>query len=134
MTRMIDESLFTSAEGEIALFGSRCSDCGAHTFPRQGGCPSCTGAAMEEVPLSRVGTLWSFTVQAFEPKPPFTGPAEFVPYGVGYVELPGQLIVEARLTVNSPDELRIGMPMRLELVPFRDDDVLTFAFAPEVAA
>jgi uncharacterized protein len=124
--RTIDDSLFTP-DG-TALLGSRCDDCGAHTFPRQGGCPRCTGAAMADVPLVREGTLWSFTVQGFRPKPPYAGPEEFEPYGVGYVELPGQLIVEARLTEADPARLRIGMPMRLVFVPFAESS--TFAFAP----
>ncbi len=37
--------------------------------------------------------------------------------GVGYIELPGEVRVEARLTVADPDELRIGMPMELTLCP-----------------
>lgn len=84
--------------------------------------------------LPRYGVLWTFTVQSFRPKPPYLGPAEFEPYGVGYVELPGVVVVEARLTENDPERLRIGAPMELVLVPAHTDDdgtsVLTFAFAP----
>lgn len=133
--RTVDDSLFTDTPDGPALLGSRCTDCGAHTFPRQGGCPRCTGASMVDTPLARAGTLWSFTVQGFRPKPPYVGPEPFEPYGVGYVELPGQLIVESRLTESDPAALRIGMPVRLELVPFHTDPdgtpVLTFAFSPE---
>lgn len=127
--RTVDDTLFTA--DRTALLGSRCADCGAHTFPRQDGCPRCTGASMVDVPLSRTGTLWSWTVQGFRPKPPYTGTAAHEPYGVGYVELPGQLIVEARLVESDPAELEIGTPMELALVPFRDGadgPVLTFAF------
>ncbi|ODT98881.1 MAG: DNA-binding protein [Pseudonocardia sp. SCN 72-86] len=135
LPRTVDDSLFTAGG---ALLGSRCDDCGAHTFPRQGGCPRCTGASMADVPLAREGTLWSFTIQGFRPKTPYRGPDEFEPYGVGYVELPGQLIVEARLTENDPDRLEIGMPVRMEMIPFRTDEagepVLTFAFSPVVSA
>ena len=53
----------------------------------------------------------------------------------GYVELPGQLRVEARLTVSNPDELVIGMPMELVVDPLCIDDegdqVVTYAFAPK---
>ncbi len=42
---------------------------------------------------------------------------EFEPYGVGYVELPGEVRVEARLTEYDPERLRIGMPMELTLIP-----------------
>lgn len=86
---------------------------------------------MEQV-LSRIGTLWSYTVQGFRPKPPYNGPAEFEPYGVGYVELPGEVMVETRLTENDPDVLEIGETMELVVVPYRRDDegndVVTFAF------
>lgn len=132
--RFVDPSLLAETDSGPALWGSRCRDCGAHTFPRQGGCPRCTGSAMEDVVLSRTGTLWSFTTQGFRAKPPYTGSATYEPYAVGYVELPGQLIVETRLVETDPDRLEIGMPVELALVPFRDvpDDadgpVHTFAF------
>ena len=70
--------------------------------------------------LARRGTLWSWTIQCFPPKsPPYAaGDADaFEPYGVGYVELPGEVRVEARLTEADADRLRIGMPMELTLVP-----------------
>jgi uncharacterized OB-fold protein len=57
-----------------------------------------------------------------------------VPFGVGYVELPGEVKVETRLTESDPAVLRPGMEMELTLVPFRTDDdgneVVTFAFRP----
>lgn len=135
MSALVDQDLFTGTPDGRALLGSRCADCAAHVFPRQDGCPRCTGGTMEDVPLARRGVLWAFTVQGFRPKPPYTGPEEFAPYGVGYVELPGQVIVEARLTEADPERLRIGMPMVLTWVPFRQEEdgtpVLTYAFAPE---
>ena len=42
--------------------------------------------------------LWTWTTQGFEPKPPYVADGEFEPYGVGYVEFPGFLRVEGRLT------------------------------------
>lgn len=90
---------------------------------------------MQEQLLDHTGTLWSFTVQGFRPKsPPYAGPAEFRPFGVGYVELAGQVIVESILTVDDPAALEIGMPMELVVVPFPAEDperqVVTFAFRP----
>ena len=76
-------------------------------------------------------------MQAFPPKaPPYLGPVgdDFEPYGVGYVELPGQLRVEGRLTISDPEQLQIGMEMELVLEPLCIDDdgnqVVTYAFAP----
>jgi uncharacterized OB-fold protein len=92
---------------------------------------------MAEHLLARRGRLWAWTTQEFPPPaPPYAGPARdaFVPFGVGYVELGGEVKVETRLTVADPDALELGMEMELELVPFRVDDdsneVVTFAFRP----
>lgn len=135
MSTLVDETLVIDTPDGPALLGSRCADCSAYTFPRQQGCPRCTRESMVDIPLSRTGTLWTFTVQGFRPKEPYAGPTDFEPFGVGYVELPGEVIVETRLTVADPDLLRIGMPMRMVLVPFRTGDdgepVSTFAFAPD---
>jgi uncharacterized OB-fold protein len=100
------------------------------TFPLRERCPSCGGAAEREL-LPPRGTLWTWTTQGFEPKPPYVadGDSAFVPYGVGYVELDGYLRVEGRLTEGDPERLRIGMPMRVVAV-MRGDRV-SYAFAPE---
>lgn len=132
----VAEGVFTWPSDEPALLGSRCSDCGNHMFPTQGGCNRCTGSSTEVVELARRGTLWTWTVQGFPPKsPPYAGAVEpFEPFGVGYVELPGQVKVEARLTEADPSKLSIGQEMELVLVPLRTDadgnDVMTFAFRP----
>jgi uncharacterized protein len=129
-TRLIDERLFINGG---ALRGAECTACATTTFPAQLSCPRCSASAMAEVALPRRGSLWSFTVQAFEPKQPYRGQTPFEPYGVGYVDL-GPVIVESRLTVNDPAALAIGQPVELTLFPaFTDDDgttVLSFAFGP----
>jgi uncharacterized OB-fold protein len=130
----IAEGLFTGPPEEPRLIGSRCSACGVVTFPRQRSCPRCASLEVEERLLARRGTLWSWTIQCFPPKsPPYVpvDPDEFEPYGVGYVELPGEVRVEARLTEADPERLEIGMPMELALVPApgeREGAVVTFAF------
>ena len=123
-------------EGGPQLIGSRCADCGIVTFPAQDSCPRCASTAMVEQWLARRGRLWAWTTQDFPPpSPPYTGPSgrDFVPFGVGFVELP-DVKIEARLTESSPDALAAGMEMELVLVPFRTDDdgneVVTFAFRP----
>jgi uncharacterized OB-fold protein len=118
------------------LVGSRCRDCAAVTFPAQGSCPRCAGQATDEHLLAATGTLWGFTIQGFPPKKPFlAADAPFTPYGVGYVELAGEVLVEARIVATSPDELRVGMPLRLVVVPFHTSETgeqqLTYAFASE---
>jgi uncharacterized OB-fold protein len=132
--RPIAERLFTWPSDTPQLIGSRCNRCGTVAFPAQDGCARCTAADSSEHLLAREGTLWTWTVQGFRPKsPPYVGPAEFVPFPLGYVELPGEVKVETRLVDVDPADLRIGMPMELAIVPFETesgDAVLTFAFRP----
>lgn len=133
----IADGVFTWPADEPQLIGSRCTSCGIVTFPSQGSCPRCASTEMAEHLLARRGRLWAWTTQGFPPpSPPYSGASgkDFIPYGVGYVELPGEVKVETRLTESDPARLQIGMEMELVVVPFRSDDdgndVMTFAFQP----
>ena len=136
--RPVAEGLFTwppSADTPTRLIGSACADCELVSFPAATHCVRCAGTDLKERLLSDRGTLWTYTTQNFRPpSPPYDGPDAFEPFTVGYVELPGEVLVEGRLTEPDPGELRIGQPMRLTLVPYtvQDDgtEVMTFAFAP----
>jgi uncharacterized OB-fold protein len=134
----VDEGLFSWPE-RPRLIASTCAACGTTVFPSQPSCPRCTGTQLRTVSLATTGRLWTWTIQAFEPKPPYTADGPFEPYGVGYVELAaedgsGAVLVESRLASADPDRLEIGLEMTLVFVPFRRDDtgadVVTFAFEP----
>lgn len=134
MARPVADKLFTGhGEGTRLLAGRKRSD-GRLRFPFPQGADS---DDYELVELQTEGTLWSYTVQRFRPKTPFNGDGDdrtFKPYGVGYVELPGELIVEARLVADDLTSLTIGEPMRITTEAYRTDEggepVLTYAFAP----
>ena len=131
----LHEGLFSWPAPSPSLIGSRCLDCGEYTFPSQDACRACSGQSMASADLGNQGTLWTWTVQSFMPKTPYhtdETPETFRPYGVGYVELACGLKVESRLKENTPEELKIGMPMKLEIISVRKDDdgndLLTFQF------
>jgi len=130
------EDVFTWPSEEPRLIAGRCADCGSVTFPQPGSCARCGSLVVDRHLLARTGTLWTFTTQDFLPKAPYAGretAESFRGYGVGLVELGGEVRVEGRLTVADPDLLRIGMPMEVLVVPFREDadaTVMTYAFAP----
>ncbi len=129
----VADGLIAGSAEEPRLIGSECRRCGTVTFPRQASCPRCTSEDVAERLLARQGTLWTWTIQCFPPKsPPYGGDKDsFEPYGVGYVELPGEVRVEALLTVDDPQALRIGMPMELTLIPAPGaSGAMTFAFGP----
>jgi uncharacterized protein len=123
----IAEGLWTE-EAQPHLIGGRRKDNGRIIFPMPTGDAA---SSFDAVPLSRTGTLWSWTIQGFEPKTPYAGRQPFVPFGVGYVELPGEVIVETRLTTTAG--LKIGMDMELVIEDF-DGERGCFAFAPKEPA
>ena len=133
----IAEGLFTWPAETPALLGSRCKSCGVVTFPVATSCMACSGQEMETVELPGRGTLWTWTVQQFMPKAPYNSgetPETFKPYGVGYLELPGGVRVEGRLTESDPEKLKIGMEMDVVFEPYRTeengDEVISFFFRP----
>ncbi|EHI12781.1 hypothetical protein KEK_17818 [Mycolicibacterium thermoresistibile ATCC 19527] len=136
MARALAPEISTWPEENPQLIGSRCGSCSAVTFPRQDRCPKCSAAEMSELLLPREGTLVAWTTQGFPPGPPYAGPTgdDFVPFGVGLVQLGDTVRVEGRLTENDPAELEFGMPVELTMVPLTTDengeDIMTFAFRP----
>jgi uncharacterized OB-fold protein len=133
----IAEGLFTWPSSDPRLLGSKCADCGVVTFPAQGACPACCGEKTETIEMANRGTLWTWTLQGFPPnRPPYDGPEtpeNFEPYGVGYVELPGQVRVQTRIKTEDVSKLQIGMEMQLVVEKYieRDgNDVIAYFFTP----
>ena len=128
----IDSELW-SDDAEPHLMGGRKAD-GEIVFPMPQG-----DAAKDVEPykLSRHGKLWSWTSQGFLPKTPYEGrgsgpeegPPDFVPFLLGYIELPGEVIVESYIVDATLDDLKLGMDMEFCIVPFNDQHT-TFAYRP----
>ncbi|MGW8376113.1 zinc ribbon domain-containing protein [Streptomyces sp. ODS28] len=110
-------------EGEdFALLGTRCRDCAAVFFPREDAfCrnPRCAGTALEEVPLSRRGRVWSYTDGRYQPPHPYAWPEgrEWEPYVLLAVELEAERMVVLGQAPpgTTVDEVEVGM--EAELVP-----------------
>ncbi len=133
----IDPDLFAWPSENPHLLGSRCLECENINFPAQRSCPKCGGISSEKMELATKGTLWTWTSQNFRPKIPYKGddtPETFKPYYLGYVELPGQVRVQSRLSVEDESRLQIGMYLELDIVPFRineeGDQVMIYVFKP----
>jgi uncharacterized OB-fold protein len=136
MQKAIDPSISTWPDENPQLIGSQCGECNATTFPAQGLCPRCSRPAMTDVKLPRTGTLIAWTTQGFAPGAPYAGPTgkNFVPFGVGLVQLGDVIRVEGRLTENDPAKLQFGQQVELTMIPFTTDadgaEIVTFAFQP----
>lgn len=127
----IASNLIEWTAGGPRLIASRDRNNGRVVFPAIEG-----DERFDRILLPPHGRLWSWTVQRFRPKsPPYAGPEAFEPYAVGYVQIDGALIVEARLATVAFDALRIDMPMQLVALPFAlesGEERTIFAFAPDL--
>ena len=140
MQKALAQDISTWPEENPQLIGSECGACSATVFPRQSHCPKCSRAEMSDVLLPRRGTVIAWTTQGFPPGAPYIGPTgkDFVPFGVGLVQLGDVVRVEGRLTENDPAKLQFGMEVELIMLPFAVDasdpenpvEIVTFAFQP----
>ena len=128
-TSAVERSPVAVVDGVARIVAGTCGECGTVIFPLRGRCPACGATDVAETLLPERGTLWTWTIQGFEPKsPPYVPDGEFAPFAVGYVEFAGYLRVEGRLTESDPARLRIGMPMRV--VAYDHNGIPSYAFAP----
>lgn len=101
---------------EPHLVGSRCVDCGSYVFPPgRTSCPNpgCGSENLQEVPLSRRGRVWSWTVNHYAPPPPYVAADPFVPFAVAAVELPEERMVILGQVEGDPTTLSVGAEMEL---------------------
>ena len=130
--------LFEGTGSAARLIGTRCTTCGTHYFPKTLSCrnPQCLEKAIQDVRLSREGTLYSYTVQHYQP-PALFRMADWAPYAIGSVELPEGLRVMGMLTGCEPASLKIGMAVELTVETlYRDEQgqaVQTYKFQPRAA-
>jgi uncharacterized OB-fold protein len=91
------------------LLGSRCSACHTTTFPAREFCPACdTAGTPAVVPLSTVGTIYSYTVVHQAPA------GRKTPYALAYVDLEDGVRVMAQVDMNL-DDLAIGTQVRVDI-------------------
>ena len=116
-----------------ALLGGRCTTCGSVSFPPPTGdggyCPDprCSGDAFETVPLSRRGTVWSYTGARYQPPPPYIAPQaegeDYVPFALAAVELAEGIVVLGQVAEGyGVDHLRVGSEVELVVEPLYADE------------
>ncbi len=135
------EGWFT-LDQEPHLIGCRCSACGTYVFPpRTGACPNpnCDGEDLVSTPLSRVGTVWSYTENQYAPPAPYRAAEPFEPYALAAVQLDKEGIIVLGQVPKGilAADLKVGMPMQLEtdvlyreVVDGVDTEFMVYVWAP----
>ncbi|TVZ91904.1 Zn-ribbon domain-containing OB-fold protein [Streptomyces sp. BK340] len=114
---------FTGEGDEFRLLGTRCTSCASVFFPREDvHCrnPHCAGGtALEEVPLSRTGHIWSYTDSRYRPPSPYVSNPElpWELYALIAVELESERIVVLGQAVPGVTVADLTVGMEVEVVP-----------------
>ena len=100
------------------LIGTQCQSCQTYYFPKQSTfCrnPDCQSESFEEVPLSRTGTIWSYTNAGYQPPEPFVAPENFEPFTIAAVELEREKMIVLGQMIGgvSPADLKVGDKVEL---------------------
>jgi len=132
----IEEGYFTIPDGDEPprLLGSRCVACDEHFFPRREVCAKCLHRQTDDVTLSPMGTLYTWT---YLHVPLFGSQRAENGYGVGQIDLPEGPRVQSVLQ-GGPGDFAVGMEMQMELETLRQneegEDVVIFRFRPNADA
>jgi len=94
-------------DGKLIQMGNKCKDCGKTAYPPSEFCQFCSSQNVEKVPLSKTGTLFSYSVTRVPVgnyKPPIIG---------GYIDLPEGTRLFGQIRAKTED-VKIGMKLQVQ--------------------
>jgi uncharacterized OB-fold protein len=103
------------------LHFQRCKACNTWRHLPRHGCAACGSPAWEWAPSTGRGRLFSWTVTHQAPFPGFA-----TPYIVAVIELEEGIRMAAGLLDASPAQLRLDLPVELEMVPVSETSAVPF--------
>ncbi len=98
-----------TAAGELRI--QRCGGCGALRHPPGPMCPACGAARPGYVVAAGTGEVYSYVVQHHPPVP-----GKQLPLVVALVELAEGVRMVGELLGTGPEQVRIGLPVRVEFI------------------
>jgi len=113
-----DTEFFWAGTARHELRIQRCGECGVLRHPPGPMCLACGGAKPDYVVAAGTGEIYSYVVHHHPPVP-----GRQVPFVVALVQLPEGVRMVGELLGAGPEQVRIGMPVRIEFA--RVDEELT---------
>lgn len=125
------EGLFTMDAEAPRLLGTQCRGCGTYFFPAETMfCrnPECDDGDLQQVELSRTGSIWSYTSASYPPPSPFVAREPFEPFAIAAVELENEGLTVLGQVADGigVDALRTGMTVELVLRELYQDEEHVF--------
>ena len=120
----IRDDLFKETSDGIVLVGNKCAECERVFFPKADFCTNCLSKELEEIVLSKKGTLYSYTITRV---PVGKYP---IPHAVGMITLPEKVRLTAPLVIGEED-FKIGSEMEIEICTLwteEDCDIVGYKF------
>ncbi|TDV52400.1 bifunctional MaoC family dehydratase N-terminal/OB-fold nucleic acid binding domain-containing protein [Actinophytocola oryzae] len=105
-----------TAQGELRI--QKCGGCGELRHPPGPMCPHCNETKPTHVVASGLGEVYSYVVHHHPPVPGHT-----LPFVIALVELEEGVRLLAELVDVAPDEVEVGLPVRIDFA--KVDDELT---------
>ena len=108
------------------LLVQKCSSCGKLRHIPKPLCSSCLSQEYTWAPLTGRGHVYTYTIMN---RAPAVGFQEDLPYAVALVELEGGIRMISNIVGCTPQEVRIGMPVKAVYEDV-NDQISLFKFAP----
>ncbi|WP_328483600.1 OB-fold domain-containing protein [Streptomyces sp. NBC_00377] len=112
--------------GELVV--PACPDCGLRFFVPEPACPGCLSARWRYQPSAGRGTVYSVTVVHRAPGPGFDAP-----FALAVIDLDEGGTMLSHVDAGDPDQVVIGMRVRVDLRAFTDEITLPY-FVPDTSA
>lgn len=136
----VEPTILSDVSGDlnqVQLVGSKCNLCEVVFFGVRQACENCGSKSLKNLTFSKMGKVWSYTVQRYPPPPPCRlGPArreDWVPRPVAWVDLPEEVRVLTILDCK-PEDVEIGMDVELVVEKGWEDEeaneVIIYKFKP----
>jgi hypothetical protein len=106
-----DSAAFWDAADQGRLVAQRCAACGRLRHPPRPMCPECNSLDVEVVELSGRGVVYSYALLHHPQHPAFEYPVLAV-----LVDLDEGIRIVSNLVGVEPDDVSIGIPVRVEFV------------------
>jgi uncharacterized OB-fold protein/acyl dehydratase len=119
-----DNAFFFDGAKQHKLLIQRCSNCGMLRHPPRPVCPNCRSYEWNALEASGNATVYSYVVNHYPQVPSFD-----YPLAVGLFELEEGTRLVANFIGVDPEEIEVGMPVRVEFVE-HDADLTLPAFRP----